>query len=268
MILCGFARTLAIAAYGFPSMDFDHVRPAREDEMRRCARRRCSIPMWECVRPATRSTTPESLIFVSLLYCELRTSHNTEMIYAETKRLVLRSLARADLPRLAELIGDWDVARWLAAVPYPYRLTDAEDFYERMEAATKIGGPEYFVMRHKNDGPIGAIGVHAAREPQPQPGELVIGYWLGKRYWNQGFMSEAIRPVIDITFARAEVAALTATTDPDNSGSQSVLRKVGLRCIGLSPRRDPAALRGSLIVTRWQMTRADYERERCTMQGL
>jgi 8-oxo-dGTP diphosphatase len=190
------------------------------------------------------------------------------MIYAETKRLVLRPLARADLPRVAELIGDWDVARWLAAVPYPYRLTDAEDFYERMEAATKIGRPEYFLMQHKDDGPIGAIGVHSPREPQPQPGELVIGYWLGKHYWNQGFMSEAIRPVIDITFARAEVAVLTAWTDPDNSGSQNVLRKAGLRCIGLSPRRDPAAVRGSLTVTRWQLTRADCERERGTTQGL
>jgi 8-oxo-dGTP diphosphatase len=223
--------------------------------------------MTQRVRPATRSTTPESLIFVSLLHSELRTSHNIEVIYAETTRLVLRSLARADLPRVAELIGDWDVARWLAAVPHPYRLTDAEDFYERMEAATKTGGPEYFLMQHKNDGPIGAIGVHSPREPQPQPGELVIGYWLGKNYWNQGFMSEAIRPVIDITFARAEVAVLTARIDPDNSRSQSVLRKAGLRSIGLSPRRDPAAVRGSLIVTRWQMTRADYERRETDNAG-
>jgi 8-oxo-dGTP diphosphatase len=190
------------------------------------------------------------------------------MIYAETKRLVLRSLARTDLPRLAELIGDWEVARWLVAVPYPYRLTDAEDFYERMEAAEKTGAPEYFLMQHKNDGPIGAIGVHSAREPQPRPGELVIGYWLGKNYWKQGFMSEAIRPVIDIAFARTAVAILTATTDPDNSGSQSVLSKAGLQFVGLFPRRDPAVLRGSPIAMRWQMTRADYERERRTTHGL
>jgi 8-oxo-dGTP diphosphatase len=190
------------------------------------------------------------------------------MIYAETKRLILRSLARADLARLAELIGDWDVARWLVAVPYPYRLADAEGFYERMEAAIETGVPEYFLMQHKSDGPIGAIGVHSTREPRPQPGELVIGYWLGRNYWKQGFMSEAIRPVIDITFARADVAVLTATTDPVNSGSQSVLRKAGLRCVGLFARRDPAALRGSPIVMRWQMTRADYERERRKTQGL
>jgi 8-oxo-dGTP diphosphatase len=184
------------------------------------------------------------------------------MIYAETDRLLLRALARADLPRLAELIGDWEVARWLVAVPYPYRLKDAEEFYKRMEVAAKNGAPEYFLMQCKNGGPIGAIGVHPSREPQPQPGELVIGYWLGKNYWKQGFMSEALRPAIDIAFSRADVAILTATTDPVNSASQNVLRKAGLCCVGLFPRRDPAARRGSQIAMHWQMTRADYEQKR------
>jgi RimJ/RimL family protein N-acetyltransferase len=125
------------------------------------------------------------------------------MIYAETKRLVLRALDRADLPCLAELIGDWEVARWLVAIPYPYRLEDGEDFYERMKATANKGVPEYFLMQRKDGGPIGAIGVHPPREPQPQRDELVIGYWLGKNYWKQGFMCEAFRPVIDIVFARA-----------------------------------------------------------------
>jgi RimJ/RimL family protein N-acetyltransferase len=57
--------------------------------------------------------------------------------------------------------------------------------------------PEYFLMQSKNRGPIGAIGVHPSREPQPQPAGLVIGYWLGKNYWKQGFMYEALPPVVD-----------------------------------------------------------------------
>jgi ribosomal-protein-alanine N-acetyltransferase len=136
-----------------------------------------------------------------------------------------------------------------------------------MEASVKKGVSEYFLMQLKNGEPIGAIGVHPPREPQPQPGELVIGYWLGKNYWKQGFMCEALRPVIEIVFARADVAVLTATTDPVNRASQNVLRKAGLRCVGLFPRRGPAALRGSLIVMRWQMTRADYEQAHHETQG-
>ena len=108
------------------------------------------------------------------------------MIYAQTARLILRPLLRADLPRVAELIGDWEVVRWLAVVPYPYSLQDAEAFYERVEAAARAGEPQYFSMQEKSGGPIGAVGLHLSREAEPQPGELVLGYWLGKPYWNRG----------------------------------------------------------------------------------
>jgi RimJ/RimL family protein N-acetyltransferase len=180
------------------------------------------------------------------------------MIYAQTERLILRPLLRADLPRLVELIGDWEVAGRLAVVPHPYGMEHAEAFYERVEAAAQKGEPQFFLMQETGGGPIGAVGLHVPREPEPQPGELVLGYWLGRPYWNRGFMSEAIGPVIGLAFARPDVAVLGAVTDPANDASQNVLRKAGLRCLGLSPRRDPAALRGSSTVLRWQMTRADY----------
>jgi RimJ/RimL family protein N-acetyltransferase len=181
------------------------------------------------------------------------------MIYAQTTRLILRPLLRADLPRLVELIGDWEVAGRLAVVPHPYGLEHAESFYERVEAAARRGEPSFFLMQEKGGGPIGAVGLHVPREPESQPGELVLGYWLGKPYWNRGFMSEAIGPVISLAFVRPDVAVLTAVTDPANDASQNVLRKAGLRCLGLTPRRDPAALRGSPTVLRRQMTRADYD---------
>jgi RimJ/RimL family protein N-acetyltransferase len=184
----------------------------------------------------------------------------TAMIHAETPRLILRSPERGDLPRIVELLGAWDVVRWLAAVPYPYTLESAEEFYARMLEALQKGAPEYFLLQRKSDGAqVGAIGLHPSREPRPQPGELVIGYWLGKPFWGQGLMSEAVKSVIDIAFARDGVAVLTSTTDPANAASQSVLRKAGLRFLGITPRCDAGALRGSLEVTRWQLTREEYE---------
>jgi RimJ/RimL family protein N-acetyltransferase len=63
------------------------------------------------------------------------------MIYAETDRLLLRALARADLPRLAELIGDWEVARWLVAVPYPYRSKTPRNFTNAWKSPPKMARP-------------------------------------------------------------------------------------------------------------------------------
>lgn len=184
------------------------------------------------------------------------------MIFAETDRLLLRSLEKNDLPRIVELIGDWEVARWLVAVPYPYRLKDAEDYYEKMTAALRKGAPEYFLVQRKSDGQqIGAVGLHPPREADPQPGEFVVGYWLGRDFWGQGLMSEALTPVVDLAFRRRGVALLTSTTDPANRASQNVLQKAGFAYLGIDTRRcDPGALRGSSEVTRWQLTREDYEK--------
>jgi RimJ/RimL family protein N-acetyltransferase len=182
------------------------------------------------------------------------------MIYAETERLTLRSLEKSDLPRIVELIGDWQVARWLTSVPHPYNLSHAEEFYERIAAAVETGKPEYFLLELKRDKQqIGAVGLHPPRLSHPKRGEHVIGYWLGKEYWGRGLMTEALTPVITHAFARQDIALLTAATEPANTASKNVLKKAGLECIGIFPLSDKNALRGGPDVTRWELTRTNYE---------
>ncbi len=45
-----------------------------------------------------------------------------------TPRLTLRALRPDDAPALSAGAGDYDAARWLSAVPYPYGLSDAVRF--------------------------------------------------------------------------------------------------------------------------------------------
>lgn len=187
-------------------------------------------------------------------------------IYAETPRLLLRSLETSDLPRYVALIGAWDVARWLVSVPYPYALKDAEEFQAKMKSAHERGHPELFVLQPKHGADIiGAIGLHPSRETVSAPNELVVGYWLGKECWGQGYMSEAIKPLMGLAFERPTVGCLASTTDPVNAASQNVLRKAGFDYQGISPRKTSDtysnALRGSIDVTRWKLTREDYKRK-------
>lgn len=182
------------------------------------------------------------------------------MIYAETERLILRSLEQDDLPRVAELIGDWDVARWLSVVPHPYTIEDAREFYTRMQNAVRIGAPEYFLIEQKKDGQqVGAVGLHPPRELHPTPGKLMIGYWLGKKFWGQGLMTEAIRPVIRLAFERPTTGILVADANPDNQASQNVLRKSGFDYLGIVPCRHPKSVRSPAEVTTWRLTREDFD---------
>ena len=178
--------------------------------------------------------------------------------YAETPRLIIRPLKKADLPRMVELIGDWEVARWLIYVPHPYGLQDAEDFHEQMQTSMQRGAPEIFMLQMKAAHQIiGAVGLHPSREI-PTIDELVIGYWLGRDYWRQGYASEAMQSVLGLGFARAHIERITSTTDPANQASQNVLRKAGFHYCGISPRLNKNALRGSVEVTRWLLTRQDF----------
>ena len=50
------------------------------------------------------------------------------MIELKTKRLVLRDLMLEDANAIAERIAPLQVSRYLAMVPHPYNLPDAEAF--------------------------------------------------------------------------------------------------------------------------------------------
>jgi RimJ/RimL family protein N-acetyltransferase len=57
----------------------------------------------------------------------------------ETPRLQLRPFQTSDALRVADLVGDWDVARMLARVPHPYAVEDAQKWFDTMPAARACG---------------------------------------------------------------------------------------------------------------------------------
>jgi hypothetical protein len=48
--------------------------------------------------------------------------------FLETDRLTLGGLEPGDVPRIAELAGDRDLARNTESIPHPYSEEDARDF--------------------------------------------------------------------------------------------------------------------------------------------
>ncbi len=179
--------------------------------------------------------------------------------FAETDRLILRTLEESDLPRLVKLLDVWEIVRWLAVVPYPYTMRDAEDFYMDIRESYADGRPQFFTTALKNDNElIGGVGLHTPRNADHAEGEVEIGYWLGMDYWGQGLMTEAARAVAAIGFSWPSTKALVATTDPQNRASQRVLAKLGLRDLGLAARTYPT-LRGGDTVIKWMLSRGEWE---------
>ena len=54
------------------------------------------------------------------------------MFEIKTKRLVLKRPDKSINKKLfASLVGEWDIAKWLSDVPYPYTEKHAEKFIKR-----------------------------------------------------------------------------------------------------------------------------------------
>ena len=100
----------------------------------------------------------------------------------------LRPVNLGDAPRIAKLIGDWEVVRWLSGPPHPYALADAEDFLAELPAK-QVG-----LTRHEAidiDGQLaGLIGIDL-RANEPNRGRWNLGFWLGRPYWQRGIMGRA-----------------------------------------------------------------------------
>lgn len=144
----------------------------------------------------------------------------------KTERLLLRPLEKADAERLARLANNWNVARMLARMPYPYTLDMAHDWIAR--SASERAGAEEFVYAVTNDeGFIGTCGLQSHAD-----GTHEIGYWVGEPYWNRGYASEAARAVLDEAEARFGAETIISGHFWENHASGRVLTKLGFRYTG------------------------------------
>ena len=55
-----------------------------------------------------------------------------------------------------------------------------------------------------------------------------LGYCMGRTYWNNGYMSEAVAAMIEYLFNTVGLNRITARHNPDNIGSGRVMQKCGM----------------------------------------
>jgi RimJ/RimL family protein N-acetyltransferase len=68
-------------------------------------------------------------------------------------------------------------------------------------------------------------------EPNPE-GEIEIGYGTYDEFQNKGYMTEAVRRMIEWTKTQPNVRAVIASTEKNNSASSKVLEKNGFKKCG------------------------------------
>jgi RimJ/RimL family protein N-acetyltransferase len=144
-----------------------------------------------------------------------------------TDRLILRAPVATDADAIAHYLNDFDVAGNLARVPHPYYLSDAEAWLRTQHGAL----PPHrfnFAIELKGTGYVGHVGYQTVSR------RTVLGYWLGKPFWNQGIMSEAVRASIDWFFRLSPSDTIYSGVFHFNAASLAIQTKLGFTETGRS----------------------------------
>src|SRR5262245_11484756 len=105
----------------------------------------------------------------------------------ESEHLILRRLDLSDAPLVYEYMKEREIAYNMLLIPHPYPEGAAEEWITRSQEAGDKG--EHFtfaVTRKADDLFMGSCGIVSNQEHK----RAEIGYWVGKRFWGQGYMSE------------------------------------------------------------------------------
>lgn len=156
------------------------------------------------------------------LSLNLDTMHNFPKI--ETERLILSQLKEEDLPFVVDYLQDKIFSDLTFNIPYPYRQEDAEFWLKMSKEAFEKGSGFTFAIRDKDEKIIGAIGLHDREE-----GKAELGYWMAKTYWNQGFVTEAAKAVLDFGFKELTFNKIFATHFLHNPASGKIMEKIGMK---------------------------------------
>ena len=171
----------------------------------------------------------------------------------DTARFLLRPLRPTDAAELHRLVNDWEVAKSLARVPFPYPRDLADDWIAST-AERIIAGEAYHlaIARRDDDVLVGCCGLTRDREER----SAELGYWVGRRHWGQGAASEAAGRLAHWALANLDLDRITASALLDNARSARVLARIGFREIGTGA-RDSLSLGRAMPVRLFEAGRAD-----------
>lgn len=172
-----------------------------------------------------------------------------------TERLVLRPWREEDAESLFRYASDEQVGSAAGWKPH-------ESVEESREIIrTVLSGPGVFavLLREKPQEAVGSLGVFPTDAPDGR-GEPEIGYWIGRPFWGQGFIPEAVRELLRWCFAERDAQRVWCSHFPENDKSRRVIEKCGFTYMGTEPsvqwpdgRERPTCY--------YALTREDWEKE-------
>jgi len=148
----------------------------------------------------------------------------TSMII-KTKRFTLRPFRKGDERSHQKNINDKAIYKYTLRIPYPYTMQHAKKWVKLNLSPSK---KQCRLVIDIEDEAAGSVSIE---NMDGFKGE--IGYWLAKKYWNKGIVTQAAGIMAKIGFKKLKLKRIYANIHHNNKSSARVLEKNGFLKEGL-----------------------------------
>ena len=143
----------------------------------------------------------------------------------KTKRLILRPWREEDAESLYIYASDPEVGPPAGWPPH----TSVED--SRQIIQNVLSAPETYAVCLEDDKPVGSVGLklNGSTDMTDRDDECEMGYWLGKPFWGQGIMPEAVKEILRHAFEDCGMQKVWIGYYEGNQKSKRVQEKCGFK---------------------------------------
>ncbi|MEL6805649.1 MAG: GNAT family N-acetyltransferase [Bacteroidota bacterium] len=147
----------------------------------------------------------------------------------ETDRLILRDIEEKDIKGIFELDSDPEVHRYLGNKPIK-TWSEAESIVNYIRDQYETDGiGRWAVIDKASQEFVGWAGLKYERAVRTDMDYYDLGYRLKRKFWGRGIATEASLASLEYGFEVLNLQEIYAGAHIKNTGSNKVLRKVGLR---------------------------------------
>ncbi len=145
------------------------------------------------------------------------------------QRIALRPLTAGDVPALYRVFSDPEVMRYWSSPAFADE-SEARELVENVQRGFENRTFFQWGLCRQDDDAV--IGTCTLWQLDPENRRSEIGFILGREHWGHGYMSEALRALLDFAFSELGLRRLEADVDPENAPSIALLDRLGFRYEG------------------------------------
>lgn len=148
----------------------------------------------------------------------------------ETDRLILRNWSLDDVEDLVEGLNDLEITKWKGYDNYPYTKEDAiKEINSILENYKKGSYYNWAIVLKDNNKVIGRVGLYDIYDDVAHGG----GIWINRKYWNQGYASEAFKERTKFAFEELNLRKIENSFFEGNDASWRIQEKLGYKLEGV-----------------------------------